>query len=186
LVVQKFDTYVLQLFEGSRAPWLNGIAVDYTALGSTTVLTLATILFSIFMLLRQRRDLVMQIVVAAGGAGLVSRALKGFFERERPTLVDHLVVVKGYSYPSGHSLASAAVYLTIVWVVAKDLTRKDQRVVLLSLGGLIVALIGLSRIYLGVHYPSDVLTGWFVGTLWAVLVDKISPAFARVAKARRS
>jgi hypothetical protein len=108
-LVTDVDAYLLNLFHYFRRPWLNVVAVDFTALGSTTVLTLLTVVFAIFMPMLQRRDLVVHIIVASSGAGLLSVLLKSVFGRERPTLVEKLVQVQGHSYPSGHSLASCRV-----------------------------------------------------------------------------
>src|SRR5207253_1546946 len=97
-------------------------------------------------------------------------ATKDLIERARPQVVPRLVVVAGYSYPSGHSLASAAMYLTIGILTARHLRSLRDRLILIGTTALLVVMIALSRVYLGVHYPSDVASGVCLGASWAFLL----------------
>lgn len=177
------DTALLKFIASFRTPALNSIAVDFTALGSTTVLTLVTIVFVILMTLRKRFDLVGHIILASCSAGFLSGSLKLFFGRERPTVVEKLVYVQNHSYPSGHSLASAAIYLTLTLVLCRLLPTNFQRGIVLVVAATIVGLIGVSRIYLGVHYPSDVLAGFLIGTSLAVLLAAFASKYESGAEA---
>ena len=162
------DGFLLNFFASLRNPWLNAVAVDITALGSTTVLTLLTTVFVLFMLMLKRKELAIHLIVASTGAGLISKTMKAFFGRDRPSIVEKLVFVQGHSYPSGHSLASAAVYLTLALLSYELLQKTAHKGLVFLVAAFIVVLIGLSRIYLGVHYPTDVAGGILVGTSWAL------------------
>jgi undecaprenyl-diphosphatase len=113
------------------------------------------------------------LITSSLAATLLTSTLKGLLERPRPDIVTKLVHVASLSYPSGHSLASAAVYLTAALVVARHLSSVGQRIAAISCSALIVLLIGASRVYLGVHYPSDVVAGILVGTAWASLMAAV-------------
>lgn len=175
----RLDGAILSFFASLRTPRLTAIAVDITALGSTTVLTLVTIVFLAFMLMLKRKDLAVHLIVASAGAGLISKGLKAFFARDRPTIVEKLVQAHGHSYPSGHSLASAAVYLTLALLSYQTLKKTAHKGVVFVLAAMLVGLIGLSRIYLGVHYPTDVAGGILVGTSWALALTFVHSEFIK-------
>lgn len=149
--------------------WLKGAMVDVTALGGSTVLTIVTVMV-IGLLLIRRLPLTALLVAAAtiSGSTLV-QAVKGHVDRARPTLVPHLIEVRGLSFPSGHSTNSAIVYLTLAGLAAQAVPHRGTRNYLLAAAILLVGAIGCSRVYLGVHWPSDVLVGWSFGTLWALV-----------------
>lgn len=149
--------------------WLQQAMLDFTALGGSAVLTLLTIL-SVGLLLAQRKWRRAAFLVGAiSGGGILNAALKIGFARERPDLVAHLVKVHDLSFPSGHAMNSAVVYLTLGVLLAR--AENGVRVKAYLLGGavLLTLLVGCSRVYLGVHYPTDVLAGWTVGAAWATL-----------------
>ena len=148
--------------------WLKGAMIDVTALGGSTVLTIVTVAV-IGLLLVRHLPLTALLVAAAtiSGSSLV-QAVKGQIDRARPTLVPHLVEVRGLSFPSGHSTNSAIVYLTLAGLAAQTVPDRATRNYLLAVAILLVGAIGCSRVYLGVHWPSDVLAGWSFGTLWAL------------------
>lgn len=142
--------------------------IDFTALGGGTVLTLVTIL-SVGFLLASRHFLTAALVFGGTVTGSalihVGKILVG---RDRPALVDHLVEVSSASFPSGHAGNSAIVYLTIALTVMQIVPSRAARAYLFGATIALVLLIGASRVYLGVHWPSDVLAGWGAGALWAL------------------
>lgn len=168
-----FDRAALARVVALRVGSLNGPAVDLTALGSVTVLTLLCIAsFSLLVLQRDRLS-AWQVAIAAGGGGILSTLLKNALTRARPSDVEKLVDVTSYSYPSGHSLASASVYLTLAIVAARHLRARHARIFLFCAAIMLMCSIGLSRAYLGVHYPSDIAAGLLLGAGWSLLVSAL-------------
>lgn len=163
-----FDRAIVVAIHGVGPVWLRQAMVDVTALGSTTVLTLVVVA-SAGLLLVRGLWLTAALVVAATatGAGMV-QALKALFARTRPDVVDHLVTVGGASFPSGHSANSAIVYLTLAGLLTQVVRGRATRRYFQAAALALVAAIGTSRVYLGVHWPSDVLAGWSFGMLWAL------------------
>jgi undecaprenyl-diphosphatase len=141
---------------------------DVTALGGTTLVSLVTVVAVLTFLFhrRYRHGLVMGTAVLLAFAS--SELTKGFYNRPRPTLVPHEVYVYSGSFPSGHSTLSAATYLTLAMLVASLETRRRTKALAYSLAGVMLVGVGFSRVYLGVHWPSDVLAGWCLGAMWAM------------------
>ncbi len=148
--------------------WLPGTMRDMTALGGGPVLTIVVTLVSAFLILKRQWRAASLVVVAVVSGSLAIAGLKWFFARARPDLVDHLVTVTSKSFPSGHAGNSAIVYLTLAGLVFPVIREARVRVFVLAAALLLVATIGVSRVYLGVHWPSDVLAGWLFGALWAL------------------
>ena len=170
------DRTILLLFRNPADPsdplgpiWLESAVRDITALGGVTVTTLMTLGAAGFLLLSGKRGAALFVVVSIAGAALLSSGMKLGFERPRPDLVPHGVEVYTASFPSGHATGAAATYLTLGALLARFQSRRRLKVYLLSLAVLLTVLIGLSRLYLGVHWPSDVLAGWTLGASWALL-----------------
>jgi undecaprenyl-diphosphatase len=150
-------------------PWMEEAVRDFTGLGSMAVLTLLTLAVCGFLLLDGKRRVALLVFVAVAGGLLGSTVLKAGFQRPRPALVPHRVVVSSSSFPSGHSMNAAATYLTLGALLARIQKRRRLRVFILSLAALLTLLVGFSRVYLGVHWPTDVLAGWTAGGVWAFL-----------------
>ncbi|TXI01529.1 MAG: phosphatase PAP2 family protein [Rhizobium sp.] len=148
--------------------WLTHAVKDITSLGGTTVLALMTALVTIYLLLdRQRAIAVFVLASVLGGWGL-SAVLKLGVARPRPDIVPHLVEVHDLSFPSGHAMVSAVTYLTLAALISRTRRYRSTRVFTVAAGILLTLMIGSSRIYLGVHYPTDVLGGWCAGATWAL------------------
>ncbi|MFD1789752.1 phosphatase PAP2 family protein [Sphingomonas floccifaciens] len=149
--------------------WLRDAMIDITATGGATVLTLVVI-GTVALLASRRLWLTAALTAAATitGSWAVTQ-MKLHVGRPRPEIVDHLVQVTGNSFPSGHAANSAIVYLTIAALGTQVTKGAATRNTLLAGAILLVGAIGVSRVYLGVHWPSDVLAGWSFGTLWAAM-----------------
>lgn len=147
---------------------LRRAAVDVTALGGGTVLTLAVVAATGLLLVRRLWLTAGAIVLAALSGNLMVDLIKGHVARARPTLVPQLVEVSNYSFPSGHAANSAIVWLTLAALGGQVVPERAARAYLAGGAVLLVAAIGASRVYLGVHWPSDVLAGWSFGALWAL------------------
>ena len=149
--------------------WVEEAVRDLTALGSTLVLTLITIAVLGFLLIERRAATAVYVLVAIAGGALLSTLAKTLFARPRPELVAHLVDVTSYSFPSGHAMSSAVTYLTLGVLLASAQSRRRIKAYLIVIAMTITVLVGASRVYLGVHWPSDVLAGWALGAAWAML-----------------
>jgi undecaprenyl-diphosphatase len=150
----------------------NAQVVDLSALGSGTVLTIFSLFtLLVFFLMGDRRG-ALALFVGSLGAIFWTIALKKIVARPRPA-ADHLVEVGGHSYPSGHSLGAAAVYFLVAFLVIRHFRSHAARAAILISTTFLVGLIGLSRLYLGVHYLSDIASGICFGTGWACLVASI-------------
>ena len=165
------DGSILRYVATLRRPWLTIPVIDLTALGSVTLLGLVTLVTCVVLLnLRDLRG-ASQMVVAMAGATLWVFMTKRMFARARPDVVDHLLEVQSFSFPSGHASGSAALYVTFAVVVGRHLRTLHARMWLLACTFGLALAIGLSRVYLGVHYPSDVVSGLAFGSGWALLVS---------------
>jgi undecaprenyl-diphosphatase len=144
-------------------------ARDITALGDFTLLALVTIVTLGYCLLTRYYTAFFMVLVAVNSGDLLMVFLKDIFQRHRPDVVPHLVAASYTSFPSGHAMMSAVVYLTIGAILARIEPRKNVKIYLLSVFSFLPLVIGMSRIYLGVHYPSDVIAGWLAGISWGTL-----------------
>lgn len=163
-----FDTVILKAVEGLRTPWRNGAAVDITALGSPTVVTLIVIFGALVLAVDRDWLAAIHLVIASSGAGLWVHFTKHSFERARPEVIPRLVEVTGFSYPSGHALTAAALYFTVAVLATRAVKDFWPRAIFYAIAALVVALVAFSRVYLGVHYPSDTLSGTLLGVSWAL------------------
>lgn len=171
-----FDTQILLAFREAGqpdnpigSPQVEGMVRDITALGGTIVLTLITAATVIYFFLTRRLSTAFFVLVAVGGGQVLSSLLKLGIDRPRPELVSHLATETSLSFPSGHAMLSAVTYLTLGTLAARFLHGRTTRIYVLSLAVLLTLMVGVSRIYLGVHWPSDVLAGWCAGFAWAML-----------------
>ncbi|MCU6454153.1 phosphatase PAP2 family protein [Sphingomonas sp. A2-49] len=148
--------------------WLPKAAADITALGGGVVLTLVVAIVAGFLLVQRLWLTAAATAMACLTGGWAVDLVKGQVLRARPDLVPHLVDAGGYSFPSGHATSSAVAYLTLAALAGQVTPDRVARRYLLVVAVLLVGAIGCSRVYLGVHWPSDVLAGWSFGTLWAL------------------
>jgi undecaprenyl-diphosphatase len=165
--------------------WMLSAALDITALGSATVLGLAVFSVAGFLVLQGlwRRALI--VIAASVGGWFLNGALKQLFQRPRPDVVPHLREAMSLSFPSGHALQSAAVYLTLGVLMMRFAHRRLTKIYCLAVAAIATVLVGLSRIYIGVHYPTDVIAGWLIGLSWALLCWTIERSLERQAGLKR-
>ncbi|MBB4236946.1 phosphatase PAP2 family protein [Rhizobium esperanzae] len=157
--------------------WLTHAVSDITSLGGVTVLTLMTVLVTVYLLLDRRWPIAIFVFSSVLSGWLASTLLKILIARPRPDIVPHLVEVSDLSFPSGHAMVSAVTYLTLGALLARTQRYRATRIFVIGAGVFLAVIIGLSRIYLGVHYPTDVLAGWCAGALWALGCWLISKRF---------
>lgn len=150
-------------------PWVEEIGRDFTALGGIGVQVLLLILVIGYLALMRRPNAILLVISAIVGAWVLNFLLKELFDRPRPDLVPHGTVVYQASFPSGHAMSSAAFYLTLGVLLARLHVRRHIQSYFVGSALLITLIVGVSRVYLGVHWPSDVLAGWALGGVWAIL-----------------
>ncbi|EKV27103.1 PA-phosphatase related phosphoesterase [Caenispirillum salinarum AK4] len=186
-----FDVQVLHFFraQGDLSDpigpgWVEQSANDITALGGYPVLTLFTLITVGYLLLIRRGGAAALVVAAVGGGMVISQGLKALFDRARPDLVPHLVDVHTLSFPSGHSTLSAVTYLTLGALIAAVQPGRRVKAYVIGVALTLAVLVGVSRVYLGVHWPTDVLAGWSVGAAWALLCRAVAEGLMRRRKMR--
>ncbi|ANK89161.1 phosphatidic acid phosphatase protein (plasmid) [Rhizobium phaseoli] len=157
--------------------WLTHAVGDITSLGGITVLSLMTGLVTVYLLLDRRWPIAIFVFSSVLTGWLASTTLKILVARPRPDIVPHLVEVSDLSFPSGHAMVSAVTYLTLGALLARTQRYRSTRIFVMAAGVFLAVIIGLSRIYLGVHYPTDVFAGWCAGALWALACWLISKRF---------
>ena len=171
---QAFDLMILKALRSPEDPsrplgpfWLEGALLDLTALGGSTVLGL--VIFSVvgFLLLQTRYHTALFVATTSITGELVGAVLKQTFNRPRPSIVPHLRDVFTTSFPSGHAMESAIVYLTLGALLMRVTTSRLTKMYCMGMAILLTLLVGISRVYLGVHYPTDVIGGWIIGFVWA-------------------
>jgi undecaprenyl-diphosphatase len=189
---QHFDEQVVRALRQPDHPaiprgpeWLQDVARDVTALGGYAVLIFLVLIFlvaivAIFLRLDDKKGAVRFLLAAALGGLLLSTGLKAFFTRPRPSVVPHLSAAYSTSFPSGHSMMSAIIYLTLGTLLSRlELRHPRLRLYFLMVALLLTFVIGCSRVYLGVHYPTDVLAGWTAGLVWATLCSLVAQLLQR-------
>jgi undecaprenyl-diphosphatase len=176
-----FDRWVIAALRDPAEPasplgpaWLKKVMVDLTALGGGPFLTLLTVAAAGFLAVTRKWGMAVFVVVAIAGGALAGNLLKWIFLRARPDLVPHLVTVDSASFPSAHAMNSAVTFLTLGVLLSR--TQKDWhlKAYLMSMALMLTLIVGFSRVYLGVHWPTDVLAGWAVGAAWAILCSLVA------------
>ena len=181
---QMFDQAVLHWLQPvagqPRGPWwLQEAAADLTSLGGISVLTLfAVIAFSFLLIQRKRLSALLLVVGLAGGVAL-SEGLKALFERARPPAAYQAVETLNASFPSGHALLSTVFYLSVAVMMTRAFPKRRLKAYVLGVGMVFALMVGLTRVYLGAHWASDVLAGWSVGAAWAMALWLVSYAVER-------
>jgi undecaprenyl-diphosphatase len=149
--------------------WVEEMMRDFTALGSTGVLILVVLAVGGFLAMARKGHAALTVLVAVSSGVLLSQTMKWAYARPRPELVPHGAEVYTASFPSGHSMMSAVVYLTLGALLARTQSDQGVKIYILSVAVILTVLVGTSRVYLGVHWPTDVLAGWALGGVWALL-----------------
>lgn len=172
---RSLDIWLMSLFTeaGNSADrigpdWFEEMVRDVTALGSYAFIIITVVIVGAYLLLVRKADLAALMVSAILGGMVISHLLKELFDRPRPD-IDHAVRVFTASFPSGHATLSAVTFLTLAALLTRTRTRRGVKIYFVSVAVILTILTGVSRVYLGVHYPSDVLAGWCVGSAWAIL-----------------
>lgn len=180
------DAWILRTVTAWRSPTMDAFFRGVTYLGDARVVV-GLGAFAAGLLWRRQRLSSAFVVSAVGGGALLNRLLKHWVARPRPTLAMPVDVAHGYSFPSGHSTGSMLLWLSLCWVLWRAESQSPPwRLLLLGVGAALVLMVGWSRIYLGVHYPSDVLAGWALAISWILMLHLGYTEYQRRRAARRS
>jgi undecaprenyl-diphosphatase len=175
---QEFDERILLALRdpdpaaGGQWPgphWVQEAGRDITALGGGAFLFLLSLFVGLYLLLQRKVETFILLLAAILGGVLFTEILKELFGRPRPDLVPHGTIATSTSFPSGHSIYAAATYLTLAVILIRVHTQRRMRALFVISALVITFLVGFSRVYLGVHWPADVLGGWLVGGVWALI-----------------
>jgi undecaprenyl-diphosphatase len=157
--------------------WVETAMLDLTAIGGPTVLGLVVLSVVGFLALQGRYHTALVVLITAASGEVANVAMKNVFLRPRPTVVPHLRDVASTSFPSGHAMESAIIYLTLGAMLMRLAERRVTKLYCIGMAIFVTFLVGVSRVYLGVHYPTDVIGGWIFGFLWASLCWLVSQRF---------
>lgn len=168
------DALVISLFRDPRGCeigplWLKEAMRDVTALGSTSVLTLVTLAAAAFLAILRKAHAAVLVLATVSTGVLMSNVLKYLFARDRPPCAADAAATFTASFPSGHSMMAAVTYLTLGVLLARTQGPPPVKIYILAVALLLTALVGVSRVYLGAHWPTDVVAGWALGAAWALL-----------------
>jgi len=166
--------------------WLKEAAADITALGGISVLGLFALIVVLFLLSQRKWLSSLLLTLGLAGGVALSEGLKAIFERERPPATMQAVETINASFPSGHALLSTVFYLSLAVMLTRAFPRRRFKAFVLGVGMTLALLVGLTRIYLGAHWASDVFAGWAVGAAWAMMLWLVSYAVARLQQARHA
>lgn len=188
---QHLDDWVLNALRqpgSSHAPvgpsWLRYFFTNVTALGSGALAVLFAVLIAGGLALQKRYLPILLITISLLGAGMLTGSLKSVFGRPRPPVEYRAIEADALSFPSGHSIISAVLYLTLGAMLARVTTQRRMKFYIIGVAVVLTFLVGFSRVYLGVHYFTDVLGGWAAGLIWAVLCLVITEVLRTRYKAR--
>jgi undecaprenyl-diphosphatase len=161
-----FDVIILSWIHSLSTPWLDTFFLIVTNLGGVISIASITLLLLAYLSHKKQWQAVLVLLMTVGGAAVANLMLKLLFHRDRPSLWHPSVVETSFSFPSGHAMLSAALIMSIIFILWKTRLRLTSIII----GTLLILLIGTSRLYLGVHYPSDVMAGWCASLAWIVIV----------------
>jgi undecaprenyl-diphosphatase len=172
-----FDTAVIGFVQGLEAPWLTSIMKVFTWIGSGYVVApIALIGFIVLYFVLHYRQQAFLLIVVIAGSVLLNSVLKNYFKRERPE-IHRILDANGFSFPSGHSMMAFALYAIIAYIAWRNVKTSVSRILLLLFAAFMIIMIGMSRIYLGVHYPSDVVGGFAASALWLTIAISVYAYF---------
>jgi undecaprenyl-diphosphatase len=179
---QSFDEAILRWMERHQTPWLEHFMINFTMLGTWLVTLSIVSIAALFLWLTRHKYSATLLVVATAGGMVLSNILKIGFSRPRPHIFEWGTQVSSYSFPSGHAMSATVVYVTVAYLAARLQKTHVARLATLAVAAIMVAAICFSRLYLGVHYPSDVAAGVIIGLTWAAFCMATLEAIQKFAK----
>ena len=181
---QRFDNAVMFWVRDHRLPWLERTMIELTALGNWTVVGMVGAVAALFLTLTRHKHSAALLVISTAGGVVINGALKAAFSRPRPEIFEWQTLATSSSFPSGHATAAALVYGTVAYLAARLHKRRWARFLTMFGALVFIFLVSASRVYLGVHYPSDVLGGVISGLAWAAFCMATLEAIQQIALRR--
>lgn len=169
-ITQQFDETVLRWLAARRTPQLDFIMLEITSLGNGVVVIMIISIAAVFLWLTKHKWSVYILLAGVFGGKILNQLLKGEFNRERPSVIEHVDVVRSLSFPSGHAMGALIAYGSVAFLVGRLEPTKGLRWTTWGIAIALISAIGISRMYLGVHYPSDVIGGFLAGAAWLAFV----------------
>lgn len=171
---EQFDAKVSDFVRQIESDKVTAVMRDLTSLGSFSVVTIMVLITALMLFIYRRYRYLIYLTIVCGVTPILITTLKLYFDRERPPETNWLLdYMPGLSFPSGHSLTSAAIYLAVAYILTREIKRWPYEIVIYSFMLFIIFLVGVSRIYLGVHYATDVVAGIAAGIIWVMLVTMV-------------
>ena len=165
-----YDQLILKRFYEIRGDSLTQSMIDITALGSVSVIALLICVIVIFLIVHRDWRGLLYILITASGSATIPVFLKTYFNRERPDVLEQLVAVKNTSFPSGHSFGATVAYLSFAFLLSREIKEIKLEILYYMLAAIVIVFVGTSRMYLGAHYPTDIVGGICVGMIWFSIV----------------
>ncbi|WP_433742622.1 phosphatase PAP2 family protein [Falsibacillus pallidus] len=166
--IRHFDSVVIAAVQGHVSPFWTKVMVSITFLGSVRWIMILSIATALILLMFKHRILCLYVIVAVSLGGAFNWILKSIFHRQRPD-IEPIIEEQGYSFPSGHSMGSFIFYGALAFILFKLYQNRWAKIAGVFLVSILVLSIGISRIYLGVHYPSDIVGGYTAGAAWTFI-----------------
>lgn len=175
--IAHFDASIIGFVQGLETPWLTMMMKIFTWIGSGYVVApIALIGFIVLYFVLHYRQQALLLVTVVAGSVIFNSLLKHYFKRERPE-IHRILDANGFSFPSGHSMMAFALYAIIAFIAWRNVQTWISRIVLLLFTAFMILIIGISRVYLGVHYPSDIVGGFLVSALWVTIATSVYAYF---------
>ncbi len=170
ICLEYMDLYFSNLIQEFRAPALDAAMLFFTYLGNWEVVLILITIAGIFFAAKKHKDYILAILFSVGGGEVLVWVIKHIVQRPRPFLTDDLVFEKSFSFPSGHAFAAVAFYGLLAYFLISAVKSRFWKIFFIAVCALLALTIGISRIYLGVHWPTDVLAGFALGIAWLAII----------------
>ncbi len=177
-----FDKAVLKMFLRIRGEHLNQSMMDMTALGSFSVICFMTLALIVFLVAHKDKRGLLYVVLMSIGPLSIPTFLKNYYMRARPDVLEHLANVQSASFPSGHSFGATVAYLSLAFLVSREIKEIKLEILYYAMAFVVIGIVGFSRMFLGVHYPTDVVAGISLGMIWFSLVSIPFIYFSKTSK----